>query len=136
MRSLLIILMTVVMVSMSSLALSAPAGYEDWDTQFRPPTEREGLDVNGNPIPLSSREICCYRITYTGGEQIGNDIPHVVDYVDFIFASLILPYGTSELSIVTLDTEGRVSREVTTTAVVKSPTKGVTDWTLTPRLVR
>jgi len=129
------IIMIALLMMIAFSAIAAPIGFVDIELKTTPPTERDWcLNPMGETEvsiaekgltclelqALPSDEISHYIYTNSSGELIAN-VPHVANYVDFIFADIILPYGENIVTGVTYDTAGLVSREKTFTLNVAVP---------------
>jgi len=131
MRNILFLLLAI-----SFNAFAAPIGFGNAELKLKPPIERDYcLNPFGETTAslaskgltclewqlLPSDEISHYIISNDKNELVAN-MPHIVDYVDYIFADAVLPYGINNLKVVTFDTEGRSSIEKTYTINMVMPT--------------
>jgi len=128
-----LLLITFLLISFS--AVSAPVGFGDVELTTVPPTERDWcMNPIGETIAslsekgltclewqsLPSDEISHYIYKDSNGALVAN-VPHVINYVDSIFADVILTYGDNVITDVTYDIDGRVSLEKTFTLNVVTP---------------
>ena len=117
-------IISLIILLISFNASSAPIGFGDAELKLKPPIERDFcLNPAGETTDtiaakgltclewqlLPSDEISHYQIT-RGSNELVADVPHFVNYVDFIFADVVLPYGINNLQAVTFDTNGKQSK--------------------------